>query len=355
MYKKSQVTIFVILGIIILILVSLLMYYKPSVHSKEMPYYSNSTMVPPLILPAQNPISAAPSLVDYQRIPFEEDSIKEYLIKCMTNQLKSNLEYMASQGGMFIPGAGSVMTAYGMIASYPFDVNPADVRLNVENQISLAAKSALEQCLDLESSGDFPNLEVDFGQMSTVLSSNDIKMSLLESIILKTEYAELEIDDLSVTLPTNYDKIIAVKENIIRQNSNDPEWLDLEYMTSLEFPVSIMPYAGEAVIYSIEYSQNPEANYIFAITSDSNSAPKLEYVPDLRLKKDATWSYALMATDYDGDEIFYYCNSDDCNVDAQTGELTYSASSAGIKTITVGARDADNKFSEQEVKIYVET
>jgi hypothetical protein len=358
MYKRSQVTIFVILGLIILVLVSLLLYSK-NLGIKENVLDNSSISSPPtLIIPAQNPLSSVSSLNTYksQNIPFNENGIKQYLTTCLDNQMRSTIRYMALQGGMFVPRSDSVVTSYGAIASYPSDVNPSTIRPEVETQISKAAQSVLEQCLDLQNSGNSPALDVTPGRLSVKITANNIQLTLEKPAVLSTAYSDVTIKDLSLAIPSNYDKVLGVEEKIIRQNALDTEWLDLSYLNSLTLPVSILPYSGDAVVYSIEdSSQTPQTRYLFAIRSDSNSAPKLDFIPDVRLKEGTTWTYNLMATDRDGDAVYYYCNSNGCNVDAQTGELTYVAPSAGTYTLTVGARDSSGKSSTKEVTVYVET
>jgi hypothetical protein len=208
----------------------------------------------------------------------------------------------------------------------------------------------------LQNSGNSPALDVTPGRLSVKITANNIQLTLEKPAVLSTAYSDVTIKDLSLAIPSNYDKVLGVEEKIIRQNALDTEWLDLSYLNSLTLPVSILPYSGDAVVYSIEdSSQTPQTRYLFAIRSDSNSAPKLDFIPDVRLKEGTTWTYNLMATDRDGDAVYYYCNSNGCNVDAQTGELTYVAPSAGTYTLTVGARDSSGKSSTKEVTVYVET
>ena len=100
-------------------------------------------------------------------------------------------------------------------------------------------------------------------------------------------------------------------------------------------------------------SDNP-LTFNFAVKEDSNSAPEIKFIPDFMLTKGKEFTYQLNGSDPDKDEIKYFSNDSEINVNEITGFVSFTPNQAEEKIVEFCVVDKLNKTGCRTSKLMVQ-
>lgn len=210
MSKKSQVTVFIIIGVVILFSVCMLLSFKARNHSDVVLSGNNIGNI-------------------------DRDEVENYINSALTLTLRESLLKITQQGGVFIPvdyreyviAGARKKVAYGLK-----DYIPLLTAESVEDEICKAVLSGLPQKLDLsfvEKRGvDYSvNTSVDAIVCKATISSSRTSVKLNMPVVLTQADARVRLEEFSSSIDISLGEAINVSSQIIDDIISSPGALDL--------------------------------------------------------------------------------------------------------------------------------
>ena len=334
MLKRGQITIFLVIGIVILLLAALFFYIFGQI--KEAPLEVEAK--------------------EAQKIPGVRGTLQSYVENCIQETVDPAIYLLAIQGGVIYPDEDGkiLLTDYGIV-NYAW-LNGVNGLSREKMETDLARY--LEENIDFCFRG-FPtflqqNIIViaDYGKIDATVN---IKKSALEAelnlpieIIFKKGDKQ-SFEQFSTQLQSGLGTLIETVESL--------EFPDPDPNHLLEFPYQpvVFPFDESVVIYSLS-SNNPEEplNFVFAVRNDfpENEPPQLAFIPDKTFRIGDRWQEELTADDPNEDILRYSSDSDQFTI-AEDGTIDVEITIAGIFDVTFTVEDVRGGKDEQQVSILV--
>ncbi|MFH1682773.1 MAG: hypothetical protein ABIA37_03170 [Candidatus Woesearchaeota archaeon] len=335
--RKGQITIFLIIGIVILAIFAGV-FYLVSYFQKEQ-------------LTAEERIPESLSI---------SPRIKFFVESCLQEAAIPGIYLLGTQGGFIYPDdISQVLITEKSIINYGY--------LNGINQLSTAkmeediadyVEESINFCLDNFSVFQQEVIVVEEKgqpQTSAKIKNGEIQLTLKYPLQVKSADDSIEIEDFYSTVSLDLARTVSQANKIIEKNEPG---LDLDYLTSFDAFVSVFPFDEETTIYSLSdeksvYNGAP-FTFIFAVQDFSlNTPPRLDFIPDVVLENGGNFTYELNAEDDEDDALVFSSNSADFPV-SEEGLLNVSAVKTGLYSVTFSVKDTSGLKDEQTIRIVVE-
>ncbi|MBI2653670.1 hypothetical protein HYX02_02550 [Candidatus Woesearchaeota archaeon] len=251
MNNNGQITLFFILGFVILIGFGLVYYVSGNLSSDLETEVSKTS-----------------------KIAFSVDNVKNFLELCFKDLTNEGIDYISERGGYFTLSKysyeyGEVRTAY-----YFYEDRNLPPTLEVlENSISMYVKSYVNYCFDdLSDSVEIPNVEYKIENVSTKLVKDNIILSLLIPTKIKSNNLTYEINNYQINLEGNrLHDIYNFNNYLIEEQIKDKYSLCLSCIISkgdeYNFFIDIDNVGNSTLIFKINYNDtkiNEFKRFIFA-------------------------------------------------------------------------------------------
>ena len=168
------------------------------------------------------------------------------------------------------------------------------------------------------------------------------------------------ISDFNRQFPIRLGYILDVKNKILNHIKNN-SLIDLDYISSNDVEINILPYDKNNIVYSIfdnkSIVNNASFNFNFAVKINGNSAPKLSFIPDFVLRRGKEFIYYPNATDQDDDTLFYYTSSPNSlliKINSTSGKFSFTPTAKGLYKINICVRDNYLANDCKDIKFIVE-
>lgn len=324
MNKKGQITIFIIIGIILLVLVALVLYL-----SRE------SARIP-----------AA------EKIPIEAQPLKNYIDNCLTLTAIDAVKLAGMQGGYTDTPNLYLDADYSKVAYYynkGDDNSPS--RLTIESQISSFIEATLDICIGNLSA--FPQFNIVRGNASavTTIGENKVDISLDYPVNLISGDSKIEIRKYNANVPVRLGHIYDIARAINNHTMTDPEWIDMSYISGFDVEVDMVPYGNEDLVYSItdtESSLNGEPYvFLFADKFVLNQAPSLNINDSLTFIAGNPVIFKVNATDPEENPLTFSDDTAMFDITEQ-GVILFTPQVSGEFDVTLSVEDNHlNKVSKK--------
>lgn len=338
MLKRGQVTIFLIVGIIILGLFSGVFYLVSTLQQKDL-LVSEET--------ATDALGVKPR-------------ITSFVESCIREVATPGIYLLGIQGGIINleDPTKSLITENGIINYGYLNGENLLSAEKMEAQLNVYIEEELPLCLDNFSSFS-PEINIEVGEFKPEIKvyDNEIVINLNYEISAVKGNEEIKIDAFSESIPVHLGEIIIETEKIITNHKNNPTLLNLKPAEDIDYFISVFPYSSDTWIYSISDESSvidgaPFA-FIFAIKDNTlNSAPDLGFIPDITIRKGMLLSYQLSATDQDEDYLSFYSDNPLFPVNEE-GFINVTIYSPEIYVVLFGVKDPNDLKDEQQVRITV--
>lgn len=338
--KKAQITIFIIIGIVLLFGSAAFFYIQKSINGEKLGVTTSLTTEKPTYIKGS-----------------EESQIKTYVETCMKNVAVPGIYELARNGGFIYYFNHTLITEYEDIAyhyEYGNDVSPSIEFM--QNELNKFIENSIPFCIN-----NFENLhfEIETGKFnsSTQFTNNEIILNAKYPVTIIKEGSRKTIESYSITIPIRLLYIINNK-NIILKNLNQSDYLDLENLTSYDFDINILPHDLESLIYSIHDSKsdikgNPFI-FNFAIKELNNLPPELDFIPNFVLSKNKSFVYNVMAFDYEEDKLFFYTNLSIIKINSSNGLINFTPLQSKNYSFDICVKDNNSQSDCQIVKFMVQ-
>lgn len=324
--KRGQITIFIILGIVIIMAVSLVLFLNQSKVSDEVSDQNLQTM-----------------------------PIKAYIESCI-NQIGQEAAYFtALQGGYYQTPLPYESYSYIKIPIY-WDVNQEKIPTKniIESEILNYIKNNLQNCLNNFSVFKEQGFDIETGEINgeVTITARDVTFNIKYPINVKRENSETQLKDFFARTNLNFDEKYQYALRIMEEQKKTPDSIPIGYITNLayenNFIFETITLDQNTVLFTLIFSQdtnNKGQPFIYSFINrydwsglEFTQIVNVEPIPTFVINESQLFSYQVRAT---GNNITFTDYTDLFDIYPKTGEIMFDTSyiSNGERNILIKAED----------------
>lgn len=329
--KKGQISVFIILGITILAGIALMIYLRGTGIEEEEE-------------------AAAKRLAN---VPIELRPLYSYVDSCIRNVAEPGILLLGVQGGYIYSWNKTLETNYSSIAYGYYERKDVLPSLEfIKSEIDAHLKSSIGSCVN---NSLFPDLEIITGAIANEIEilpdSVDIKFNY-EITARKGDFAG-ELGEFFIKIPIRLGYSYYVAEQIIQKQIEEPDYIDMTFLSGFDADVSIIPHNSSDLVYAITDNRSGKHfTFLFGAKFIVNKAPVLS-VPDLFTLEDGVpFIYQAIASDPENDELEF--SDDTAMFDiTEDGVILFTPEVTGEFDVKIRVEDAKGNYDEKKVKFIV--
>jgi len=337
MQKRGQVTVFLIMGIVILIFFAGILFLVQNTTTKD--------------------LRVAESEV--QSVGDVRSQIKLFVESCIENIAVPGIYLLGIQGGVIYPDDPTkLLITENAIINYGYlnGINQLSTT-DMEKQLNKYMEESLPECLDF-SSFEQQGIVVEEKnglKMDTKIQQNEVVFSLDYDLELTSGDAEIGIESFIRNVPLKLGNVVTEANSLIEKQKENPD--QVAHASQLNYFISFFPYDFITYVYSISDDNSiidgAPFTFMFAVNADFNTAPELDYVSDQVLQKGQRFTYQLSGFDNENDLMTFSSDSSGFPVD-DSGLISFIPQRSGVFTVTFTVKDMEGLTGEQKVRFSVE-
>ncbi|MEW5896417.1 MAG: hypothetical protein AB1668_01885 [Nanoarchaeota archaeon] len=335
MQKRGQITIFLLVGVAILLLSAAFFYISAQLEKKEL------------------------EVEQKEEVSFNwvKPSLQSAVEKCIKETVDPSVYLLAIQGGIIYPQEDSqlLLTDYGAVNYAWLNGNKGLSKEKMEKDLAEYLETYIDFCVGNFDTFAKQNIIVtpNYNKINAELKISPAFIDIQLKFPLKAELPngdKLEMDTFSVRMSSSLGKLVETADGLNLPDVKPGDLLNMPYLAV------IFPYDESVTIYSITDKDYPEAplSFMFAVRNDypANKPPTLDFIPDKTFRVGDKWEEVLFADDVNNDLLKFSSDSLAFPV-AEDGTISTDLNSAGSFTVTFTVKDGRGGEDSQEVTINV--
>jgi hypothetical protein len=225
MSKRSQVSIFIIIGILIIGIIGSFLIFRNKI---------------------ENPYKNAGEFSS------EISQINNIVEGCSRQRAIDAIRIVGLQGGYINIPNDYLKTNFSNIAyGYYLGKNTLPLKSTIEKEISSYIEMTLPYCIEKT---DFPDISIDIGDASakTEINADSVLISAKLPIYANKENKTFTINkNYNSEVKVRLNNILEVSNEIINKEIEDPNNIQLSYLTELDYYVMVLPENEKEIVYII--------------------------------------------------------------------------------------------------------
>jgi hypothetical protein len=227
--KRGQITLFIIIGIVVLFGVSAFLYVNQQVKKQNQP-----------------------SVTEVQNIPADLGPIKEYVQNCVDELAKQGFISLGLQGGYIQPPKTYIEPPYAITIGNVNDKVSIPNLDEVKRQFQLYVKEVLQGC----TAGFEPFLQQGFSvkedtPISDLTFGNQTIIKIKYPLTISKEGTNTTLSDFVTSVPIRFRYIDEVAQNLSRLAIQNNGAVDLTYLDTLDLNVSVSSNEKGKSLYTL--------------------------------------------------------------------------------------------------------
>jgi hypothetical protein len=336
--KRGQITIFLIVGIVILALFAT-MFYFISVSQKKT-----------LLLEETTPLSS-------QFRP----QISLYVESCLRETAIPAIYLVGRQGGRIYPNEDEVLITEDEVISFRYlDGAQVSNKDDIANDLNQYIEENLIDCTGTFDVFESQGVKIQQGspKASTIIKPDSIGLTLRYPLEVISSGDIFEMSSFTTDVPIRLGSILDTEQEIINDHAEQPFLFNFAKYASTDKVVVSFPFDSETSIFSI---YDPESvveglpyYYWFAIKDTiSNLPPELDHIQNIVLTEGTPFTLTVDATDPEEDALIFSSNSDVFPI-SEDGVFDLIPTRKGAFMVVVSVEDTKGNSDSQEVRFVVE-
>jgi len=225
MKKRGQITIFIIVGLILVFSMFIILYLNKN-KIGDLDVLQSSDIKP----------------------------IEYYVDLCVKSSASDSLYLLGVQGGYTTSPELYFQSAYTKTAYWYYegqDTSPTTEKM--EQELSLYVNKALPECIESLNVFSDMGFEFEFGEIDTKtkISENNVEFNINYPIKIKKGESVSEISDFQRNFDVRLGHIHTIAKKIVEMEIEDPDWIDMTYLVEQDVNFQIYPYDENIIIYSL--------------------------------------------------------------------------------------------------------
>ncbi len=330
--KKSQITVFIIIGIILLILASLIYYF--------------ATMERDVVVDDIEQVGV-------EKIQF--DSVDDLVESCIKSVGSDGLRLLGVQGGRLYSMERYLETYYSNISYAYYEgesvlVSLVDVKKQVDEFIELNVLECVDDFNVLKQQG----IDVVANEISsnTLIKPGDVVFNLDYDLVID---GKAEAEKYKVSVPVDVYQVHKNALDIVNKIVADPDWIDITYLSEFKTPVSIIPHSDDSFVMSITDPGSVNGKdfvFLLGFKFEKNYAPNLQVPSLFELIDDVEFSHQVKAVDPEGDDFVFSDNHALFDI-SPNGLISFTPKVKGAFVVEITVTDSHGNSNSKEVKFVV--
>ncbi len=249
MEKRGQITAFIVIGVLLLIIVAMFVYISAE---KE------TVMLDTKAEKATDASTAPP--------------IQNYVENCIKQSAETALYTFGLQGGYLeLSEDLYVDLDYTQVAYSYFEGQ--DIALTTDDlnlQFTGFMKTAVDECVDEFKVFKAQGYTIEEGILTAqlIIGENDVKVKVNYPLTVKIKGVTTTIDTYSTpSFPVRLPYIMGITQVITKKAVEDPASIDITYLSSLEVDIVSLVYQEDVVVYFLKdpksYVENVNSPYVY--------------------------------------------------------------------------------------------
>lgn len=327
-FKKAQLTIFIIIGILLLLVAILFISYNAS---KE-----TTTPIDKKI-----------------QLPYDFQPIYNHIEDCVRKEALGSLNILGIQGGYITLPENHLATEYSNIGYSYFDGYSTLTSINdMEISLEKFIRDVLPTCVNLSlfSGFEFRNDNI---SSNVEILENEVVFDVSYGLQASKDDITHEFKDFSVNMPVRLGHIYSVLSGIVEKTLNDPDWIDMTYLSEFDLKINILPNSDNTLVYSLTDSTGLEDYvYLSAFSYKINNAPLIN-IPDV-IYLDDSKPFLLEVDVTDPESNQFECSDDSAMFDISSDcVILFVPEVPGEYNVTIAAEDIRGNIAEKNVLFIV--
>ncbi|MBI2572602.1 hypothetical protein HYV86_01970 [Candidatus Woesearchaeota archaeon] len=338
MLKRGQVTIFIIVGIVLLVLIATV-------------YFLTSSSVKQEVGAGDGEIALS-SKVASPIVPFIE--------KCLRDVATPGVYLAGVQGGViYSEGLNHLLTTEKEFVNYGYLGGERYITLDLfEEQLNRYVEEELPLCLNDFAVFEKQKIHVEPQselQVSTSLQADVVLVTLDYELRVELGEEQLDLDTFEVRLPLRVSRVMDEMERLIAQVEKNAA--QIYSASSSDFFISTLPYDGTTFVYSIVDDKSvidgAPFTLMFAVDMPPiNTAPVLSPVADIVVRAGSKVVYSLTVEDREENVMEFSSSNPLVTVDNE-GVVRFSGSGLGDISSTIAVRDSQGLEDSVTITFHV--
>jgi hypothetical protein len=243
MNKKGQITLFIIIGIVVLLVAGVFLIIANKLNNREVT----------------------------QEVG-ESSSLQSYVENCIEEVAIPAIYLQGLQGGYIFPIDDSFNMeerTYQISLLYNQGIDNVPDRARLQNEINAYIKINLNNCLDDLQSFKEMGYEVETGTINTdsIVGFDDIQIKVTYPITLTQGAKQETVEEFSATIPVRLGHLNDLSREFVDEFVEYPDRVNMNMLAGFDVDVTVVPYSQEQgiVIYSFydEKSNIRDQRYTF--------------------------------------------------------------------------------------------
>ncbi len=344
MQKRGQVTIFLIVGILLVAAFAVFLYISSSIQTREL---SGEDGELPLALQLR-------------------EQVRSFVESCIEEVAEPGIYLLGIQGGVIFPDdLTKLLITENAIINYGY--------LNSADQLSL---SGMEKQLDRYLEENIPSCLNSFvaftdrgirvtergeANAKSIIRAEEILVRLAYKLDLVRDDDSLRVDSFSAVIPLPVGKVVddarTLIENYHKNPPNNPAAFDLSSLLAADAFISAFPFDEATMVYSLS-DKNPSSGmvpftFMFAVRDyAANTPPRLANIADLVIRQGEQLTLAFTADDTQDDSLTFSSDSSRFPV-SNEGVMDITAATIGTFEVAITVEDKTGLEDRQSFTITV--
>lgn len=332
MYKRGQVTIFLVVGIVILAIFASILYFTSYVRQTKL---EDEATVHPLTARVRPQITS-----------FVESCIQETAVP--------GIYFLGIQGGIIYPDDPStLLLTENAVLNYGYlnGINQLDTE-KMEEQLNRFVEENVHLCLDFSSfaaRGIFVT-EKKLPKVESILHFDKVVLNLKYKLEATSGGDTLRVDFFSAIIELPLGKLREQAMEVIDAHGTPGKELPVLDGTFL----TVFPFDITTTIYSLsEEAVDPPIVFMFAVQKEVNTPPQLDAIPNQVIRAGERFAYQLTAHDAENDLLTFSSDSPLFPITG-VGIIEAAPEETGTFIVTFTVEDTQGEKDEQEVRFVVQ-
>ena len=316
MHKKAQVTVFIIIGMILLLIVGTTIYFTTYKAEEDLQ-------------------------ID---LPDEIASVHNFIQQCLHDVTAPGAYLLASQGGFIFLPEEYTQGDFGAVPyAYTFGENTLISKASMANQLSEYINTAFPACLNNFESFSIP-ITASEPSAIVIIKPNQIEVALQYNVQVK----DTTLDQFSTTVDAPLGTMHDIANEIVEKHVEDPNWIDLSAFTEYPYNIETIPYNRETLIYAV---QDGDFIFAFGMRFAINDPPILLIEDSYMLQENVMFS---MYVPYgDTDAVTFSDDSALFDISSE-GLIEFTPEIPGVFEVSITATDSIGNTDEKLVTFVVQ-
>src|SRR3989338_4286268 len=264
--------------------------------------------------------------------------IQSYVQSCVDDVSRNAISFLGLSGGYLEPEWSLDNFFFHIGYLYYDDLVLVPSKEEMEIEISNYVYKNLDKCINLSIFEEQYDISISQPDANSFIGNNSVRVDVNYPIQIKKEESIIELSDFSTNIPVRLGYIRDGVEELVGDIVDDPDYISFGDLTKYDLDINLRSKYLDSIVYFImdnksELIANEPYLFVFGTRFNTtqylelnNTPPVLLNVKDFNIKEGVPFYYNIDANDYDGDTVEYSALTSLFSIDKNTVVISFTPS-----------------------------